>query len=349
MTLDFVVLWIGWALPKSLLGEVLIKKRNNVKKDRYNWGIVGAGHISRKFADGLRATENGCPYAIASRDIHRAQDFAAEKGIPLAYGSYEALAADPNVDVVYIGTTNTQHLAHTILMLAHKKPVLCEKPFAMNAAETDKMIAIARINNTFLMEALWTHFLPSMQAVRKIIADGVIGEVRCVKAEFGFFRPYNRDSRIFNPELGGGSVLDIGLYPIFLATLLLGYPDMLSAKGIKNDDGIDLTAAMFFGYKNGAFAHLVSSFTANLDNEAHIYGSKGKITMHTCWHMLTRITVATDGTTYDYPVESVGNGYNYEANEVMRCLDAGLTESAARPLQETAKFMRLLDDIIGRL
>ncbi|GHT67573.1 oxidoreductase [Bacteroidia bacterium] len=315
----------------------------------YNWGIVGAGHISRKFVDGLSDVPNGRAYAVAARDITRAQQFANEKGMPVAYGSYEALANDPNVDAVYIGTTNTEHCAHAILMLEHKKPVLCEKPFAMNREEVDKMIAAARTHHTFLMEALWTNFLPSMNAVRKIIAEGTIGDIRHIRADFGFFREYNPNDRIFNPKLGGGSVLDIGLYPIFLAVSLLGYPDRVRAEGIKSQDGVDLTASMFFEWRNGAFAQLLSSFTVNLGNGATIYGSKGKIAMHRQWHCPTRISLIIDEITTDYPVASVGNGYNYEAEEVQNCLAQGFIESPRLPLAHSAQFMSLMDTVIKQL
>jgi predicted dehydrogenase len=315
---------------------------------KYNWGIVGAGHISRKFVDGIRATTNGCPYAIAARDQRRAQQFADEKNMPIFYGSYEELANDPNVDVVYIGTTNAQHIAHTLLMLAHKKPVLCEKPFALNLHETYQMIDAARSNHTFLMEALWTQFLPAMQALRKIIADGTIGSIQCLKADFGFYREYNRSDRVFSPELGGGSILDIGIYPIFLATTLLGYPDSIAASGIKSQDGIDISASIFFGYKSGVFAQLLSSFSANLGNEAQIFGTKGKITLNKC-SFPTRITITTDNETRDYPVETTGNGYNYEAQEVMNCLDNGLIESPVRPLAETLRLVGLMEGVIKQL
>jgi predicted dehydrogenase len=315
----------------------------------YNWGIVGAGRISRKFVDGLKSTRNGCAYAVASRDLQKAQQFANEKNMPVAHGSYEALACDPNVDVIYIGTPNTLHAAHTLLMLEHGKPVLCEKPFAMNRGEVDNMCDAARSRRVFLMEAMWTNFLPSMQAVRKIIADGVIGEVTFLRADLGFFRAYNPVDRIFSPALGGGATLDIGLYPVFLAVTLLGYPDRVAAQAVKTADGVDVTTNMFFTWKNGVFAQLLSSFCAQLDSEATIYGSKGKITMRSRWHCPTSISVTTGDQTADYPVESVGNGYNYEAQEVMDCLAQGLTESPSLPLAASAKFMSLLDRIRAEL
>jgi predicted dehydrogenase len=312
----------------------------------YNWGIIGAGRISRKFADGLKSTRNGRAYAVAARDLAKAQEFAREKDMPAAYGSYEALAADPQVDVVYIGTVNTMHESNTILLLNHKKPVLCEKPFAMNRVEVDRMMAAAQRNRVFLMEALWTNFLPSMNAVRKIIADGTIGDITYIRADLGFFRAYDPHIRTFNPEVGGSSVLDIGLYPIFLAVTLLGYPDHITAQAVKMPDGVDVTSSMFFKWKNGAVAQLFSSYCIQLDCEGVIYGSKGKITMHGRFHAPTRISVTTDRNTYDYPVASVGNGYNYEAQEVMDCLDRGLLESPLLPLAESAKFMDLLEAVI---
>ena len=312
----------------------------------YNWGIIGAGRISRKFVDGLKATRNGRAYAVAARDLAKAQEFAQEKDMPVAYGSYEELAADPLVDVVYIGTVNTMHAPNTLLMLAHKKPVLCEKPFAMNRVEVDEMIAAAQRNKVFLMEAFWTNFLPSMNAVRQLIADGTIGDITYIRAGLGFFRAYAPPIRTFNPEVGGSSVLDIGLYPIFLAITLLGYPDHITAQAVTMPDGVDITSSMFFKWRNGAVAQLFSSYCIQLDCEGVIYGSKGKITMHGRWHAPTRISITTEEHTYDYPVASGGNGYNYEAQEVMDCLDKGLLESPLLPLSESAKFMSLLEAVM---
>jgi predicted dehydrogenase len=224
--------------------------------------------------------------------------------------------------------------------------VLCEKPFAMNRVEVDQMIAAARRNKVFLMEALWTNFLPSMNAVRQLIADGTIGDITYIRADLGFFRAYDPCIRTFNPEVGGSSVLDIGLYPIFLAVTLLGHPDHITAQAVTMPDGVDVTSSMFFKWKNGAVAQLFSSFCIQLDCEGVIYGSKGKITMHERFHAPTRISVTTDGNTYEYPVTSVGNGYNYEAQEVMDCLDKGLLESPLLPLAESAKFMSLLEAVM---
>jgi predicted dehydrogenase len=312
----------------------------------YNWGIVGAGRISRKFVDGLKATRNGRAYAVAARDLDRAQEFAREKDMPVAYGSYEALAADPQVDAVYIGTVNTAHAANTLLMLEHKKAVLCEKPFAMNRVEVDSMMAAAQRNKVFLMEALWTNFLPSMNAVRQLVAGGAIGDITYIRADFGFFRAYDPRIRTFNPEVGGGSVLDIGLYPIFLAVTLLGHPDHITAQAVTMPDGVDVTASMFFKWRSGAVAQLLSSFCIQSDCEGVIYGSRGKITMHSRFHEPTRISVTTGGNTVEHPVASVGNGYNYEAQEVMDCLDRGLLESPLLPLAESAKFMSLLEAVL---
>jgi predicted dehydrogenase len=208
------------------------------------------------------------------------------------------------------------------------------------------MIKAAQHHDVFLMEAMWTNFLPSMNAVRKTIADGVIGDITYIRADFGFFRAYDPNNRVFNPEVGGGSVLDIGLYPIFLAVTLLGNPDHVSAQAVKTPDGVDITSAMFFKWKNGAVAQLFSSFCVQLDSEAVIYGTKGKITMHGRWHCPTRVSVTIDGAVEEVPVTSIGNGYNYEAQEVMDCLAKNLKESPALPLSHTAQFMSLLEAVM---
>lgn len=311
----------------------------------YNWGLVGAGRISGWFAEGLKHTRNGRAYAIASRSTDKAKQFAAERNIPVAYGSYEELAADPKVDIIYIGTPNALHAPNSILMMAHKKPVLCEKSFAVTRPEADDMIAAARQHDVFLMEALWTHFLPTMTLVRKIIADGTIGDITCIKADFGFFRAFDPQARVFNPALGGSSMLDIGLYPVYLAVALLGFPDKVMARAVNSPVGPDLTASLFLTWNSGPFAHLLSTFCANIDTEAKIFGTKGKITMHHHFHMPTKISVTVDGQTTDYPSTAVGNGYNYEAQEVMDCLSKGLKESPLLPLSFSARFMSLLDTI----
>ena len=213
---------------------------------QYNWGILGVGNISHKFVKGLRDSLGANCYCVASRSKQKAREFADHYHIPVYYGSYEELAKDPSVQVVYIATIHPLHCENTILCLEHKKAVLCEKPFAMNTREAKRMIASAQKNNTFLMEALWTKFLPSIHKVKELIETKAVGEPIAIKADFGFNRPFDSNHRFFIPELGGSSLLEIGIYPVFLSLLLFGVPDHYSAHSVKSPTGTDITTGIFF-------------------------------------------------------------------------------------------------------
>lgn len=314
-------------------------------KDVYRWGIIGAGKISEKFAEGLKSASKADCYAVASRDISKAEDFAAKNGFKKAYGSYEALLDDPDVDIVYIATPNNYHYANTLSALNAGKNVLCEKPFALNSNELKEMIDLARSKKLFLMEALWSRFLPSIIKVKDLIDSNHLGKAHIVQADFGFFSEYNPEGRLFNPALGGGSLLDIGIYPVFLSLFLFGYPDEISVLSVKSPSGTDNTNGILFSYKDGKVSSLMSSFAVNLDTEARIFCDKGKITLNRMFHCPSSVIVSDGDKTEKLPIEFSGNGYNYEADEVMRCLDLSLTESPYWNLDSSIKLMKLLDEI----
>lgn len=317
----------------------------------FNWGIIGMGKIARKFADDLRRLPNARLQAVASASPERARAFAQDYGVPHAYGSYEEILGCPGLDVVYVATPHMLHFSNTMMCLTEKIPVLCEKPFAMNGHEAHRMVDLARRNQTFLMEALWTRFIPSMEYATALIAQGEIGEVHTIKADFGFKTPHDPDSRVFNKTLGGGSLLDIGIYPAMLALSIFGKPaeqDVLAAATF-TDTAVDESCMFTFRYpgKRLAFGH--STVAADTPVEAAIYGTEGAIYLHPRWHHSKKITVTeyADGAEtkreVDFPFE--GWGYAFEAAHVMKCLSEGRTESDRVPLQFTLDLADTLDVI----
>ena len=314
----------------------------------YNWGIISTGKIAGKFVEGLKSIPRANVYAVASRDLSKAQAFATKFNIGKTYGSYQEMINDPKVDIVYIGTPNNLHYQDTMMCLEAGKATLCEKPFALNTTELNEMVSLARSKNVFLMEALWTMFLPSISKVQELIQEGHIGTPHMIKADFGFKAQYDPHGRLFNPELGGGSLLDIGIYPIFLSKLLLGKPLSTTVSSIKAPTGVDLTNGIIFTHEGGKMSILSSTFAVNLETEAQIVGDEGTITLHRMFHMPTRVTLSKDGVQKEIAIDYIGNGYNYEAEEVMKCLNEGKTESSKLPLDFSLELMEILMDVKKR-
>ena len=312
----------------------------------FHWGIIGPGKIAHQFASDISKI-NGCKlHAVASRSIERAQAFAQQYNAPHAYDSYSDIVNCPELDAVYIATPHTSHFENTMLCLKAGIPVLCEKPFALNTAQARQMVEYAQANNVFLMEALWTRFLPSTLKVMELINAGTIGELVAVKADFGFKAPFNPESRLFNPDLGGGSLLDIGIYPVFLALLLLGKPQQIKAFANFGATGVDMDCGVLFKYDNQKLAHLHSTLLARTKTEAFIYGTEGTIHMHSRWHEPTSISlISLDGRPENFHFEWPDNGYGFEAKEVMKCIEQGLQESPSRTLNDTLLLMETLDAI----
>jgi predicted dehydrogenase len=312
----------------------------------YNWGLLGAGHIANKFAGGLKELPNAHRYAVAARSLEKAEVFRENHGFEKAYGSYEEMLADPRVDAVYISTTNNLHFEHALMCLDAGKAVLCEKPFALNLKQVEIMVAKAREKNVFLMEALWSRFLPSMIRFKEQMEAGTIGKPLLLQCNFGFISPFDPYNRVYNPDLGGGSVPDIGIYPIFTAMYLFGYPVEIKVLSVPAPTGTDWTTSVLFKHKGKEISMLTSSFETILDNEARLYGGDGFLKLHSMFHMPAKLSVKRkDGREEEIPVHSTGNGYNYEAAEVMECLDKGLTESAGMSLSFSLDLMRVLDEV----
>jgi predicted dehydrogenase len=318
---------------------------------KYNWGIIGCGKIAHNFAQDLSIAENANLYAVASRSHSKAVDFGDIYNASKAYGSYQELANDPNVDVVYIATPHVFHCENTLMCLNAGKAVLCEKAFGMNQAEVQKMVDLAQEKGIFLMEALWTRFIPGTEKVLELIQNDKIGEIKLVKADFGFRAAYDTTKRLFNKKLGGGSLLDIGIYPIFLSLLTLGKPQNITAKAVMSPTQVDSTCSMVFEYENDAAAILDSNLLVNTNIEGWIYGTKGSIKMNRRFHHCESIEYynANHELESTYDIKYTGNGYYHEILEVMRCLEAGKTESDALPLSFSLDLIRILDEVRAKI
>lgn len=307
------------------------------------WGILGAGRIAEKFASDLNKTSNCVLVAVASTSRERAEDFYRRHGAQFFFGNYEELFS-VELDVIYIATPHNFHAQHTLLCLKNKVGVLCEKPFAMNEMEVTEMIALAKKNETFLMEAFWTRFLPTTIKALQLINAGAIGKIITLHADFGFLATFDPEGRAFNPLLGGGAYLDIGIYPTFLSLLLLGYPSSIKASSVFASTGVDLTTSFIYRYDNESTAVLNCTFGGNTNCEAQIYGDKGKIIINSRFHEANSITLILNSgeiEKFDYPRDTFG--YNFEIEEVNSCLREGKTESDILPLSFSKKLIHLLD------
>ena len=310
------------------------------------WGILGTGAIARQFVGGLGSVPEAEVLAVGSRSEASAEKFAEEWGIPRRYGSYEALAADPDVDVVYVATPHPFHAGNAELCLGAGKAVLCEKPFTVNAAEAERVVGLARDRGLFLMEGMWTRFFPLMDRVRALISSGEIGELRMLTADFGVRFDLNPASRLFALDLGGGALLDVGVYCVSLASMVLGPPVRTVGLSHIGETGVDEQAAMILEHEAGRLSTLSMAIRTATPQEATILGTEGYVKIHPPWWRPTAMTVSRPGKEDEVvEVPITGNGFNYEAMEVMRCLDEGSTESGIMPLDETLSVMRAMDEI----
>jgi len=313
--------------------------------DTLRWGILSTGNIARKFATGLQSVDDAELVAVGSRSQSSADAFAGKFNVPHAHSSYEALVNDPDVDAIYIATPHPYHVENMKLCLNAGKHVLCEKPFTINAKDAQECIDLAREKNLFLMEAMWMRFIPGIIEVQKIINEGTIGDVTLVKVDFSFHMPFQPEHRLYNLELGGGSLLDVGIYPISFATMLLGMPQSVSSHAIIGESGADEQCSMLFHYDK-ASALLSAGIAGSLVNQAVIKGTKGRIDVHDPFFVPDRITVQVYGQnaeTREIPYE--GNGYNYEAEAVHAALRAGKIEHEAISHEDTLAMMKIMDEM----
>jgi predicted dehydrogenase len=313
---------------------------------KYNWGILGAGHIAKKFVNDLRLLPNANVYAVGSRSKKRAQAFTSDNNIENAYGSYEALVSDPNVDIIYIASYTVNHYSDTLLCLTHGKHVLCEKPVAINSAQFEKMVALADEKGLFFMEALWTQFLPSFCKCCELVRNQAIGGLRLIESDLCLNIPYDPLHRLYNPNIGGGSLLDIGIYPIFCALELGGPIRNMKAIATLNENRIDTSCAMLFSHEKVALSVLSCMINAKGRNETLIHGSKGMIRMNSMWHTFTSLDLLpNDGEPQHITFDRQGYGYQYEAEEVMRCIDEEKQQSDKWSWDHSRKLIHTLDEI----
>jgi len=309
------------------------------------WGIVGLGKIAHHFVKDLALVKDANLYAVASRTTEKAMEFSNEYGATVSYGSYEALFKDPKVTVVYIATPHSSHAKWAMAALKAGKHVLCEKPLGMNLEEVLAMTAMAKKQGLFLMEALWTRFNPSMVDIVSKVAQQKIGTVSYLQADFGFYAMDNDpNSRVLNPALGGGSLLDIGIYPIFLAYLILGMPKEIMATATYSKQGTEVQTAMIFNYEN-AKAVLYSGFTSKSSMVAQISGSEGLITIQSRWHETQGYDLEIENECSTHPFPTIGRGY---AHEIIAVQDAILNGQLEHPFwthQNSIDLSSLLDRV----
>lgn len=313
-------------------------------KQEYKIGIIGTGKIAAKMAADLKYVKDVIPYAVASRTQSAADKFAQENGFKKAYGSYQAMAEDPNVALVYIATPHNLHFENTMMCLANGKHVLCEKPFAVNGTEVRQMVHKAEEKQLFLMEALWSRFMPHIIKAKELIAEGAIGKVKLLSADFCMYPDFNPEGRLFNQSLIGGSLMDIGIYPVFLAMLLLDKPTKVQAIAGMGVTGVDYNCSITFGYQDEKLAVLHSSMQSKKGVNAIIEGENGTIIFDSPWHAPSNFTlIDKEGHETTYQFEKKGHGYHYELQEVINCLNREQLQSNVWSWNNSLELINLLD------
>ncbi|MBO4523506.1 MAG: Gfo/Idh/MocA family oxidoreductase [Ruminococcus sp.] len=312
---------------------------------KYKWGIIGTGKIAHTFATALKHCENAELCAVASRTDEKAKDFAEEFGFSEYYGNYKDFAEKSGAEIVYIATPMSSHFNDAWLCLENGKNVLCEKSLTLNTAQAEKLIAFAKDKALFFMEAMWMKCRPVYRKMKEWIASGLIGEIEYTKADFSNYIPYNENDRLFRADCGGGCLLDLGIYPITLTHDLLGMPDDITSSAHMMY-GIDMSNSIIFRYKNGAFSSMDNGFEIQLRNNAVISGTKGLITLGNWFHCTDEgILFDRSGNEIERFVRKDDiNGYEYEIDEVHRCLDVGFRESPLVPHSATIAVMKIMDE-----
>jgi dihydrodiol dehydrogenase / D-xylose 1-dehydrogenase (NADP) len=337
---NIIGVYIGNTIKIKHRGKV-----NNMSKI-IKWGIMGTGTIANSFVQGLKVLEDSELYAVASRSKEKAEDFGKKFGAVKMYGSYEELVSDKEIDIIYIATPNTAHKDSIVLCLNNEKSVLCEKPFTINAKETEEVIKLAREKKLFLMEAMWSRYFPVMGKVHEWLDSGVLGDLRMITADFGFRREGPSEERKVSPNRGGGALLDVGVYPISFASWIFGkYPIQITGLTSLYDTGVDQQSSMLLGYDKGEMAVLSCAINTPTPKEARIIGNKGSIYIPD----FSRATKATLSIIGEEPVNAEvaleGNGYNYEAAEAVKCLREGKLESDIMPLDESLAIIKIMDEL----
>jgi len=313
-------------------------------ESKIRWGIVGPGRIAKAFAADLAAVPDAELTAVVSRSREKAEAFAAEFGAPRAYGDMASFVNDPDVDIVYIATVHPAHKAGMLQCLRAGKAVLCEKPFTVDAAEAIEAVNAARENGVFLMEGMWTRFLPPVAKAREWIAEGRIGEVKALTANFGFDAGWDPEGRLLNKKLGGGALLDAGIYPVSFASMVFGrQPERIESSAYLGETGVDERFSALFEYEGGRTALLMGAVRLRTKNDAYIYGTAGYIHLPDFLFGREAHLHPKNGDAVSFVDDRKTRGFDFEAREAMACLRAGRKESGVMPLDETVAIMRTMD------
>ncbi|MFJ4198898.1 Gfo/Idh/MocA family protein [Streptomyces sviceus] len=317
------------------------------------WGILATGGIAAAFTADLVDLPDAEVVAVASRSEASAKAFAERFGIERAYGEWGALAEDADIDVVYVATPHAAHRAAAGLCLSAGRNVLCEKAFTLNAREAEELVGLAKDHDRFLMEAMWMYCNPLVRRLKALVDDGAIGEVRTVQADFGLAGPFPPSHRLRDPAQGGGALLDLGVYPVSFAHLLLGEPSDVTAKAVLSEEGVDLQTGALLSWDSGALASLHCSLTGGTATIASVTGSLGRIDIPNGFFHPDRFVLHRDGRDPEEfvadPADGPRNSLKHEAREVMRALRAGETQSPLVPLEGTLAVMRTLDAVRDRI
>src|SRR5690625_2269815 len=313
------------------------------------WGILGPGWIANAFVAAMKAGTQQQVVAVGSRDEPRARAFAEKWDVAGVYCSYEELVADPNVDVVYVATPHSHHRDHALQAIAAGKHVLVEKAFTRNANEAREVVDAARQKQVFCMEAMWTRFLPHMVALRKLLADGAVGDIVNLQADQGQFFPFQAAHRLYDPRLAGGALLDLGIYPVSFAHDILGEPSRVHAVGTLTPSNVDGQVSLIFAYDSPAQAELSTTLWARTATRASIAGTAGRIDIDGPFYTPTGFTLERlDGTTFRFE-KPLTHGLHFQAAEVARRVSAGELESPLMPLDESVQIMSVLDEVRGQI
>ena len=313
-------------------------------KDTIRWGILGTGLIARVFSKALRLLPDANLLAVGSRSQESADEFAELRNIPRRYASYAELVNDPDIDVVYIATPHPFHFENAKSCLEAGKAVLCEKPFTVNAAEAGELVGIARANNLFLMEAMWVRFLPLLRDIKQQITEGRIGDLRMISSNYGHRFDWMPEHRVLNPDLAGGALLDVGVYPLYFSYFFFGEtPQEILSTAKIGETGVDEENAMILRFSEGRLALLSSAVRTTTSLQSFIYGTEGYFQIYGPWWKLDRAHLVQGKNEEEIRRPVAGNGYQYEAQEVMDCLRAGKTESPVMPLDELLQNMKSMD------
>lgn len=322
------------------------QQQTTTPSDLVCWGVLGTGAIAAAFAEDLPLLGDAEVVAVGSRTQSGADAFADRFDIPQRHGSYSELVANPEVDVVYVATPHPMHHEAALLAIAGGKHVLVEKPFTLNATQAKDLVEAARGAGVFLMEAMWTRFVPNMVEIRELLAAGALGDVRTVIADHGQSFPPDPEGRLFAPKLGGGALLDLGVYPVSFSSMVLGAPSVITAVSDPAFTGVDAQTSILLQYAGGSHAVLTTTLGARSANRAAIVGTEARIEIDSVFFVPTSFSVISpDGTMDRHEYLRVGRGLRYQAAEVGRCVREGLRESPGMPLDESVQIMQILDEV----